>query len=107
MSTLIPETTSLPADVVELAARHNNAQYLPELLAGVRRLFPTLQSLRVFTEKDPELRDVEFLVIDVAVPAIDVPDRRQAKDRWYEEFHRIVPPPYNCPYVFALHPVDG
>ena len=99
-------TEQFPADVLALAARYDNAAYLQPLLEATRRLFPTARSLRVFTEKDPELRDVEFLVFEVEVPSADLPDYRAADKRWDAEYCRIVPRPHNCPFVFSLIPVD-
>ncbi len=100
-------TWQWPADVVELAVRHQLDPYLDPMLAATRQVFPTARSLRVFREDDPELRDVTFIVFEVEVPRADVPNSVQAYRRWTDQLLRICPYPQQCLFTLTLIPVNS
>jgi hypothetical protein len=108
MSAVIPPVTSWtwPPEVLDFARRQQVAAYLDPLLDAIRRLFPTAQSVRVFVEGDPDIRDDYHIVFEVAVPHHDIPDYVQARRRWTEELFRICPRPLVCTFRFILIPVD-
>ena len=80
-----------PPDVLQFAAKNRVDAYLEPLLEATRELFPTMDSLRVFMEDDPEIRDDWHIVFEAWVPSKDVPDYVQITQRWTEALIRIVP----------------
>jgi hypothetical protein len=93
-----------PADVVNFAVQHQVDAYLDPVMAAIQRTFPTATSVRAFVEDDPELRDVWYIVLEVRVPAADVPDYVAAKRPWYRELSQIWPKPSAtmCPFTLCL-----
>lgn len=90
-------------DVLAYAERFGIRQYLDEFVARTRRLFPTARSLEVFTEPDPEIRDLVFLVFELHVPKVDVPDFLAADRIWHDEYHELVPGPYQAAVCLSLY----
>jgi hypothetical protein len=104
----IPATTwQWPADVLAFAAQHQVVDYLDPLRDATRRLFPTANSLRVFLECDPEIRDDWHIVFEVRAPKQDVPDFVQAVHSWTDEKYRICPAPLVCTFLLTLHRVNS
>ncbi len=104
MSAAIPSRVpwQWSADVLTYAAEHGVAEYLEPLLEATRRLFPTAVGLRVFLEKDPELRDVTFLIFEARVPRADIPDYLEARHRWGAELRRICPSHLAITFTLSL-----
>lgn len=96
-----------PPDVLAFAAQHQVAVYLDPLLAALRKVYPTAQSIRVQLEDDPEIRDDWHIAFDVRVPQVDVPDYIAATRAWYRELFRICPAPLVCIFRHALLPVSS
>ena len=65
-----------PAEVLEYAKQQGVDAYLEPLREATQRLFPTGQ-LRVVLHRDPELRDVTFIVYEMHVRIADAPDRER------------------------------
>ena len=61
-----------------------------------------MDSLRVFMEDDPEIRDDWHIVFEVWVPSTDVPDYYQSWRRWTEALIRIVPTTLGCIFRLTL-----
>src|SRR5262249_30798908 len=61
----VPEWTRA---VVELAAREGVTDYLPRVWEMTRRVFPTAERIKVFTEDDPEIADDWHIVFGVQAP---------------------------------------
>ena len=89
-----------PPDVLRFAAKNRVDAYLEPLLEATRELFPTMDSLRVFMEDDPEIRDDWHIVFEAWVPSKDVPDYVHTKRHWTEALIRICPAP--LAWVFRL-----
>jgi hypothetical protein len=94
-----------PEDVLALAGQQGVQLYLKPLLELLQQLFPTAQSLRVYVKEDPEIRDLQCIIFDVEVPAQDIPDFVEAKERWHRESFRICPAPLICNFSLLLVPV--
>jgi hypothetical protein len=92
---LTATTWTWPADVVAFADRQQVRPYLDPLRQALDRVFPTAQSVTVYVDKDPEIRDDRHITFDVVVPQEDIPDYVAANRRWYDEFLRL------CPTTFA------
>jgi hypothetical protein len=101
----LPPSYPWPADVLAFAARQKVGPYLQPLLEATRRLFPTGE-IKVFFERDPELRDVEYIVFEIRVPKNDVPDYREATRRLGAEQFRICPAPLVHNIVLSLRRVS-
>ena len=95
-----------PAEVLTYAAERGVQAYLDPLREALYRVFPTLQSLRVFVEQDQELRDVRCIVFEVAVPEQDIPDFVQAMHVWSREKFRVCPAPLVCEFCLTVLPVS-
>ncbi len=95
-------TWQWPLDVLDFAARRQVEAYLDPLLEATRRLFPTAQSLRVFLEDDPEIRDDWHIVFAVRVPRADVLQFVKAQHFWIDELYRICPAPQVCDFRLGL-----
>jgi hypothetical protein len=91
-----------PADVLKFAAQRQVRDLLDPLHVALDRLFPTAQSVRVYLEEDPEIRDDCHVVFDVRVSRADVPDFGAAKRRWHEELFRVCPAPSVCLFRLTL-----
>jgi hypothetical protein len=94
-----------PMEVLDFAARHQVDSCLDPLLTATRRVYPTLRSLRVSLERDPELRDEWHILFEVEVPKSDLPHYVQAQHAWGEELFRLCPAPLVCNFSLALIPV--
>ena len=93
------------AEVLTYAAERGLQAYLEPLREAVYRVFPTVQSLRIFVEYDQELRDVSWIVYEVEVPERDIPDFVQAVRTYGEEKFRICSAPLVCEFCLTLIPI--
>ena len=101
MTAVTPATTfSWSADVLSFAHEQQVEQYLEPLLEETRRVYPTLCSLEVTLELDPEIPDDRHIVFWVRVPRQDVPHFVEALHRWNKEQSRNCPAP--LAWVFRL-----
>jgi hypothetical protein len=91
-----------PADVLDFAARNQVKPYLEPLLEATRRVYPTLRSLAVTLELDPEIPDDWHIVFWVRVPKEDVPHFVEALHQWNDEQSRICPAPLACIFRLVL-----
>jgi hypothetical protein len=48
-----------------------------------------------------------YIVFEVRVPAVDVPDYVAAMHRWSDELFRVCPTTEVCRFVMTLIPVDS
>jgi len=95
-------TWTWSADVLAFAEQEGVSSYLEPLRELVCRLFPTALSLRVYVQKDPEIRDLTFIIWEVHVPVADVPDFHGSTERWYREVYSICPAHLTGPFCFIL-----
>ena len=91
--------------MLAFAAQQGVERYLDPLLDAIQHLFPTARSLQVYVKEDPEIRDERCIIFDVEVPAQDIPDYVEAKQRWHRESFRICPAPLICNFCLLLVPV--
>ena len=96
------KTWQWPPEVVTYAMKFNVADYLEPLRQATLRLFPTAQSLRIYLQDDPEIRDLTFLIFELRVPEADIPNWLEAYSRWEDEFYGLLPRPHQCPFVLHL-----
>jgi hypothetical protein len=100
-----PITRQWPADVLKFAAQHQVEVYLDPLLAAIRELYPTAQSVVVLLEEDPELRDDWHIVFEVGVPAADFSGHVIAKRFWHRYLFHLCPAPVVCIFRLTLLPI--
>jgi hypothetical protein len=101
-----PTTTATawqcPADVLAFATANQVQSYLDPLLEATWRVFPTLRTLKVTLEADPEIRDDWHIVYQVWMPKRDVPHFVEALHKWNDELSRICPAPLMCTFRLSL-----
>lgn len=102
-TTTIPPAFDWPADVLAAAREGGIADALEPLRQVTLALFPTLSSLTVSAEPDPEIAGLTFIVFDVTVPRSDVPDPIAASRGWDAEMHRHCEPTHGTFVILALH----
>src|SRR5262249_27525266 len=86
-------TLSATQPVIEIApdvlphvrARGVEAAY-QHVLDSVPRLFPTFRRLEVSIRPDVALEDYIFIIFDVHVPIVDVPNYQEAVSCWRRDF---------------------
>jgi hypothetical protein len=104
-----PATTTTawqwPAEVLAFAAQQQVQAYLEPLREATGRVFPTLDTLKITLEGDPEIRDDWHIVFWVRVPQPDIPHFVEAQHRWIDELYRICPAPLVCTFRLVLMPV--
>jgi hypothetical protein len=83
--------TSIPSDVLDLAARYELIRAIHPLLAMTQEVFRGC-SILLRVERDAEIESEEHIVIEVDATAWSVDDMFSAWNRWNEEFCRICPP---------------
>src|SRR5437660_11902245 len=97
MSALTPTTDEPPVtvapDVPAFAQAHGVAGPLDALLEATRRVYPTARDIKVFLERDAEIRDWWWIVFETSVPLADIPDYVTARRRWSDELFRVCPAP--------------
>jgi hypothetical protein len=93
-------------EVLAFAKEQNVAQYLEPLLEVTRQLFPTTQSLKVYVDQDPEIRDLRSIVFEPHVPDKDLPSFVEAVHSWHRGLRRFCPAPLACVFSLFLNVVE-
>ncbi len=102
MSATSTTTWQWSSEVLAFARKEGVEGYLEPLRQATVRLFPTLSSLRVLKEDDPEISDLSCVTYEIRVPHQDVPDFVEANHLWTDELYRICPAPLVCNFVLLL-----
>lgn len=108
---MIQTTASLPLpkipdDVMACAQRDGVAAYVNPILEMTRRLFPEAPMAIVY-RPDPEVADLHFLCIEVAIPDdAEVDELVAAQQRWIEQTLTICPPGGPFPFTLYLGPLS-
>jgi hypothetical protein len=97
-TTILPLPTISP-EVRAFAAEKGVEQYLPDLAAAARRLFPDSR-IDVLVEDDPELSYNRQIVFDVEMNGRSADEQSAAHWQWTEEMFRYCPAPHI--HVFCL-----
>jgi hypothetical protein len=92
---------NIAPDVEEFARSRGVESPLRRMVEATARLFPTAR-IEVFTEPDVALEDYVFLVFEVHARREDIPDHREARKRWGEEWLAAYPYPRQQPFVLSL-----
>ncbi|MBY0227849.1 MAG: hypothetical protein K2W96_01080 [Gemmataceae bacterium] len=101
MSTMTEPVVEIEPGAEAHAESRGVGDVFRHILASVPRLFPTFRSLRVSIEPDPEIRDHVFIIFRLRLARSDVPDRRAAWRRWYDDY-REASPIHREPFVLDL-----
>jgi hypothetical protein len=84
-------------DVDAYAASQQVDQYLMPLWEATRRIFPTANWVKVHVDKDPEIRDLRWIVFDVQVKGLSRTEAVAVNRQWIQELLRC------CPTTKAHH----
>jgi hypothetical protein len=101
-----PVAPVVSPEVCEYARKHGIEPTVQQLIDVTPRLYPTARSIRVFMEQDAEIEELWFLVFEVEVPKVDVPDCLAAEKRWLDEKRKAYPYPRNHAIILHLIRID-
>jgi len=102
-----PTTWPWPADVVALATQENVLPFLEPLREMTHQLIPTGHWRGAHVEHDPELADLRWIIFDVQVPGLTVPEAVEVEKRWIRELLRICPPQVALHFLLGLDVVSA
>jgi hypothetical protein len=86
---IAPAEWQWPEDVVAFAEANQVRTCLEPLLEATRQLFPTANSLHIYLEADPELRDERYIVFEVNVPDVPPPRSLEPREKWIHEMAQL------------------
>lgn len=89
----------IPPEVAAFAAEQGVTEYLPALLALVRRIFPQSR-IGVLLEDDPEIANDWHIVFEVDVNGMEEHQLFTAQTQWSSEIFQHCPATHVC--VFRL-----
>ena len=91
----MPSTTALPLPAISpevraFAAEHGAEQYLPNVVALARRIFPQA-AMHIHVEGDPELSYNWEIVFEVSADGLEEEELFQLEQQWTRELFQQCP----------------